>query len=126
MTEENKGIIFLADDEPSVLDANRRLVRACFPGFVPETFKDGNSLEERLKNDVSGVRLVITDNNMPGIKGSDLIEKYARILDVKFILYYAGDNSIGEDAVKNGAFGYLKKPSELSDFEDLVRRALTY
>ncbi|HEA46308.1 MAG TPA: response regulator, partial [Candidatus Pacearchaeota archaeon] len=71
MTKENKGIILVADDDPSLIKTTEMLIDMGFPGFKIEPFEDGTSLEERLNQDVSDVRLVITDNTMPGPNGSE-------------------------------------------------------
>ena len=78
MTERTKGIILYAEDNDSIRSACERMIRAILPDFVPQIFEDGTSLEERLKEDVSDVRLVITDDTMPGISGSDIIRGYAK------------------------------------------------
>ena len=129
MTKENKGIILVADDDPSLIKTTEMLIDMGFPGFKIEPFEDGTSLEERLNQDVSDVRLVITDNTMPGPNGSEIIKSYAgRLEQIPFILHYSPmeipPGAIGEEAVRNGAFGYLIKTGEIDPFLDLVGRAL--
>lgn len=126
MTERTKGIILYAEDNDSIRSACERMIRAILPDFVPQIFEDGTSLEERLKEDVSDVRLVITDDTMPGISGSDIIRGYAKkegFEQIPFILVYGGEESIGEKAVKNGAFAYVIKPTS---FLEEAKRALDF
>src|SRR3990170_4839600 len=99
--------ILIADDEDSMRDIEEITLEENFPQFEVESFKDGTSLEDRLKRGVDDVKLIITDNQMPGPNGGGLIAKYAgRYSEVKFILCYGGNDLLGETAVKMGAFAY--------------------
>lgn len=83
-----------------------------FSDYNIESFPDGIQLKNRLEEDVNNIALVITDNDMPGPHGFELIKNYAKrkSLDrVPFILLYGGDERIGKEAVKQGAFGYVLK-----------------
>ena len=80
--------------------------------------RDGTSLEERLKKDTNRVCAVVTDNNMPGIKGSQIIDKYASKIGLPFILFYAGDERIGQYlSSKYDNVYYVQKP----DMDGLIK-----
>ena len=128
MTEENKGTILIADDDPYVLFMNQRKIDEHFPGFFVQTFEDGISLERRLNEDVGDVRLVITDNQMPGPDGSDIIRNYARKLEqIPFVLFYGGKESLGKSLIQehNNVSYDLKSPN-WDGFVSTIRRALDY
>ena len=117
MTEYNKrnlGTILVAEDEPIVLSVVKEFIKRGFPEFKIETFLDGNALEQRLKGDLDLVRAVITDHNMPGKNGGELIEKYALAPKFKdkipMFLYYGDALEIGIEAINNGAYCFTRKP----------------
>ena len=100
-----------------------------FPEYKPEFFVDGSLLQNRLEGLVSNqgdVKLVITDNSIPGITGSELIAKYAKKFSFPFILHYAGLEDIGTEAVKNGAAGYMIKPATYLQFKYWIEKALEH
>ena len=126
MTNE-KGKILLSDDEEEMRMLTSFTLQENFPQFEVESFEDGASLENRLNGYTHDVRLVITDNDMPRLTGSEIIDRYAtrlRFKNIPFILCYGGEDQIGEKAVKNGAFAYIKKPFNPEDYVGIVRKAL--
>ena len=128
MTEEDtrKKILF-AEDEKLLRDIFSRIVQKEFPNYEFESFSDGTSLESKLNNGIENVVLVLTDNIIPGISGSEIIKKYASRPEFKripFVLCYGGDESIGEKAVEDGAFCYVLKPYLPSDIKEVVRASL--
>ena len=120
---ENKKV-FIADDTAGIPELYRCFLEGEF--IVPvviEIFKNGTSLEKRLGENPENLRLVLTDNQMPGITGSEIISKYSRMpqfSNARFVLLTGDEYSVGEEAVRNGAYGYLIKPF---DFKDLIRIA---
>ena len=102
--------ILIADDESTIRKLNSMIVEREFPDYNIELFEDGKELDERLNQNLEEVCLIVTDNQMPGMYGLEIIEKYARKLkNIPFVLYYGGDEEIGKDAVKNGAYDYVMK-----------------
>lgn len=116
--------IFHADDKETQRDLVYRILRRDFPAYDLESFDDGVFLAERMEKGLSDVALIITDNQMPFLTGSQIIRDYALRIEIPMILAYGGDKEIGEQAVRNGAFGYILKPFSVKNFSDLTRRAL--
>lgn len=119
--------ILIADDDGNMRKINGIIIRSDFPDYNVEEFRDGISLTGRLEQDVGEVSLVLTDNTMPGINGSKIIERYAktpRFKQIPMILIYGDKKDIGEKAIEDGAFGYLLKPFGLSEFTSLLKKAL--
>ena len=125
---EDKEIILYADDEPSMGKLVACILEIDFPAHTLEVFRDGSSLEERLMKGTENVRLVVTDNDMPGIIGSEIIKKYAKkpgFEQIPFVLCYAGNISLGESLVNEGyAFSYLEKPFGIKDLRRTLKNAL--
>lgn len=131
----SKGNILIADDEKSIRDITKAYIERDFPDYDPEVFENGNQLENRIKKILvegkTNERVIIADNNMsPGARGSKLIELYAEPLLAKYIipmiLQYAGDESIGQKAIQNGAFDYLIKPFTQDEFVKIVKYSLDF
>lgn len=121
--------ILIADDDESVRGVVKYFLEAGFSEYTIEEFEDGKNLQNRLERELvspTGVKLLITDNDMgEGPTGSEIIKKYADKPNISpIILYYGGVDNIGESAVQNGAFGYLKKPSKFAQFKLVVGEAL--
>jgi len=116
----DRKIILFADDDANIRNMTLEVFGLEFPDYAVEILEDGESLD--------GVRVVITDNGMPGMCGSEIIERYARDPRfegrIPFILCYGGDQEIGERAKKNGAFAYILKPHSMLDFSRTIKKAL--
>ena len=130
---ENKGIILYADDDFGTRDIVKKLIEFDFPAYITEFFGDGSSLEERLMKGTENVKLVVTDNEMPGITGlgitgSAIIRKYSKepgFENIQFVLCYAGNKSLGASLVRDGyAFSFLSKPFGIDDFTKTLEDAL--
>ncbi len=125
---ENEGRILYAEDEPSIRNLMGYFFKDYFPNHVIEVFEDGSSLESRLTNGIENVRLVLIDNKMPGIKGSEIIRKYSQTVPfekIPFIIFTAEDE-VGERSKEEGAFAYLPKPSSFEDINSVIKRALSH
>jgi len=124
--------ILIADDEKDARDSIKEILESDLPDYFFETFKNGTSLKNKLdellvKRD-GNIKAIITDNEMPGIAGSELISEYAKMKEfrkIPVILVYGGEESIGKKAVENGAFAYIQKPYNISDFSKLVKKAIS-
>jgi DNA-binding NtrC family response regulator len=127
MTEQSKGTILIADDEEVNRNFYHTVIGNTFPDYETETFVEGDSLKGRLERSVERISLVFTDNEMPGTSGGRIIKEYSRragFEKIPFILCYGGPAEIGEEAVRDGAFGYLLKPTSISDILGMINKAL--
>jgi len=120
-----KKTILIADDDKSIINMWKILSKEDLLDYKIEYFSNGTKLDKRLKERPKGLVAVITDNNMPGIRGLEIIKKYCNNPDYKgipFFLFYGGrDCEIGEQALKNGAKGYFRKPIGLSILTDKLK-----
>ena len=122
--------IIIADDKEHQRELVKEMIETIFEPFPIEFYNDGNGLKSRLERGVKDVKCIITDNDMiNGPTGSQLILQYAGENGIPpiVLIYGANDsNLIGEQAVKDGAVGYLKKPYTMSQFKEVVRLVLGY
>ncbi len=77
-----------------------------------------------LSEDFAGI--VITDINMPGITGLELLERVRALdRDIPVILITGfGDISMAVSAIRNGAYDFIEKPFSSDLLLDVVHRAL--
>ncbi|MCK4887997.1 MAG: response regulator transcription factor [Planctomycetes bacterium] len=103
-----KKRIFFVDDEPQIRKIVQRTIER--HGYDVICFEDGMSCLDELS--VGDCDLLITDVNMPGLDGIELLEKVKKIrplLDVLIVTGY-GDIPMAVRAVKNGAYDFIEKP----------------
>ena len=74
-----------------------------------------------------GISLVVSDVRMPKLDGLGLLERVQALPEPRppVILVTAhGNERLAVEAIKRGAYDYFKKPFELDDVLNVVRRAL--
>ncbi|RKX29684.1 MAG: response regulator [Candidatus Zixiibacteriota bacterium] len=109
--------ILLVDDSPNILKALQRVLR-------PEGYHllTATCAEEAMKVIESrNIDMIITDENMPGISGTDLLrivrDKYPLI--VRIMITGADDIEVAKNAINNGEiYRFFTKPWD--DFELLI------
>ena len=115
---QSKGTILIADDKKIVREPLMAYLAMDFPDYNVIEVTSGMNLERRLKEGLENTPLVILDNHMPpGPFGSELIKQYAAKYNggTSFILFYGDDDdSIGEQAVRDGAVAFYKKPGDMN------------
>jgi response regulator RpfG family c-di-GMP phosphodiesterase len=117
-----KHTILAVDDEP----ANLRMIERCLRRYYRVlTAPSGEAALEVLKKET--VSLVITDQRMPGLSGTEMLRK-GRLINpdmVCMVLTANADTDTFIDAVKNsGAIRVLSKPWEPARLIEHVRAAL--
>ncbi|ABZ84374.1 transcriptional regulator, putative [Heliomicrobium modesticaldum Ice1] len=99
--------IFIADDEPPILELIRRYLEK--EGFEAVTFTNGDDLLAAYAQQVPD--LVILDIMMPGTNGLDVCKRLRRDSDVPIIIVSAKDDEIDRIlGLELGGDDYLSKP----------------
>ncbi len=116
MTEK----IMFVDDDPSILDAAKTAIESY--GYDVITAKSGMECLAKLEE----ADLVFLDIKMPGMNGIDVLKKIKKrnsSLPVIMITAYATvDTAI--EAMKHGAFDYIRKPFDVEELEGSILAAL--
>jgi len=121
MTGE-RSVVFVVDDDPSVCDALRRLIRSV--GLDVETFPTAQAfLEAPRPREPS---CLVLDVRLPGLSGLDLQEALASTDAALPIIFLTGhgDVPMSVKAMKAGAAEFLTKPFRPQDLLDAIRSAL--
>ena len=123
MGEETKPIIYIVDDDESVLRAMKRLISSM--DMDVQTFASGREfLDSNYRNQNA---CLIVDIKMPGMSGIELQQKLVAKgseLPVVFITAFDTEEMRGE-AKKAGAAGYFRKPVDDQALLDSIQWALS-
>jgi DNA-binding NtrC family response regulator len=114
--------ILLVDDEPTNLKLMERLVKGSFRTIMASSGEEALQILQR-----EGVAMLISDQRMPGMSGTELLRK-ARILDpdiICLLVTAAKDIPTFVDAMINcGAIGVIHKPWDPDVFMETIRDAI--
>ena len=119
----NSYSILFVDDEEKTRKYFARLFGEKFNILLAE---DGVSGLQVLQDNLNDVALVVTDQRMPNMTGSQFLEKVAEIKPscVKILSTAYSDIEAAVDAVnKGGIYQYITKPWEVNELEVSLMRA---
>ena len=116
--------ILLIDDEPMVTDICEMMLKALgYKVLKAHSGSEGIKIYEANRDRID---LIISDFNMPGMNGQDVVDKL-RVIDhgVK-VLLSSGGLSVAheEDAVFRGFNGFLQKPYSINTLSDKIAEIL--
>jgi putative nucleotidyltransferase with HDIG domain len=114
--------ILVVDDDPSICKLLTAKLR--FAGFICQSCSSGEDALKVLGKD--SFDAIISDLNMPGISGLELLAATRRIVPHTAFLMATGvsDVAVGVSAMKQGAADYLTKPFQMEAVVVSLRRAL--
>ncbi len=115
--------ILVVDDEEFMLQSLSKLLTLL--GFETKTAEDGETALEVFKS--NNVDLVITDINMPGMSGIDLLKEIKAQKPELPVIVITGFGAEKAQALaeKNNADGFLPKPFRMNDIKELIEKLLT-
>jgi FixJ family two-component response regulator len=116
------GTIFLLDDEPGMLKALTRLLKA--EGFTVRGFTSAKAFLESYQPEA--LSCLVLDVAMPELDGLELQQRLTRagiLLPIVFLTGH-GDIPMSVHAIKAGALDFLTKPVKDVDLLRAVRAAL--
>jgi DNA-binding response OmpR family regulator len=122
-----KKRILIADDEVTLLHSMAFTLKR--KGFDVEIFEDGESaflkIMETHQNDKQ-YDLIITDIQMPGLSGLELISKInATGINTPILAITAfGNMNMVADLMKGGSIEYLDKPFSMKEMIDRILKLL--
>lgn len=124
MNDDNtRANILIVDDEPLV----RNLLKEIFNDkYVCQTVNSGEEALQVLQN--QQFNLVLTDINLGGLSGIDLIPHIHDSSPDTVIMMISGERTIENaiQAMRIGAFDYIGKPLDLDHIEVAVERAVEH
>ena len=118
----NHSTVFLLDDEPGMLKALSRLLKA--EGFTVQAFTSAKTFLEWYRPET--LSCLVLDVAMPELNGLELQERLTRsglLVPIVFLTGH-GDIPMSVQAIKAGAVDFLTKPVKDADLLRAVRAAL--
>jgi DNA-binding NtrC family response regulator len=119
----NEHILFV-DDEKEITYMGKKMLESL--GYTVDIRSDGQSALNELREDPQKYDLLVTDQAMPRMLGTELV-KYAKEVrpDLKTLIITGYNDSIPEDAKEQyGISEIILKPLILSEFSKLIRKIL--
>ena len=121
-TNTTRGAVLVVDDDGSTRTLLLALLRA--HGYDAQAVPSGEAALELLGR--THFDVVLLDVNLPGRSGVEvLIEAQPVVPDTEFVMITASDRvDTAVNAMKRGAFDYLRKPLRTEELLEVVGRAL--
>ncbi|WP_240194432.1 response regulator [Desulfopila inferna] len=116
--------VLIVDDEEDMLWMLQRNLDNGIPNIETFTAQSGNEALNILNE--TAVSLVITDINMPGMSGLELLtEVSTKWKDTKVIIMTAyPSNAFANKAKKDGAVQFVEKPFDINEMREIVENVL--
>ena len=122
-TRGNEHILFV-DDEKEITYMGKKMLESL--GYTVDIRTDGSGALREIKSDPLKYDLLVTDQAMPRMLGSDLVTEAKKIRpDLKVIIITGYQDSLpGNAETELGVSEIILKPLILSDFSKLIREVL--
>ena len=115
-------LIFVLDDEPSILEDERQVVANAAPDAEIRTFMRGKPALEAVVREGLRPDFVFSDIEMPGMQGLTFATELKKLSPESRIVFVTGYKEYAVDAFRIKANGYLLKPLT----ESAVREEMEY
>jgi FixJ family two-component response regulator len=119
---EDKPVVYVVDDDPSVLEALKRLLRSA--GYEAKIFSSAFEFLDFNHPDAPGC--LILDIKMPKLDGLELQDRLSEKGIYFPIIFITGHGTVPSSvkAFKAGAMDFLQKPFKDKDLLDAVSRGI--
>ena len=119
----NENILFV-DDEKEITYMGKKMLESL--GYTVDIRTDGFSALHEIQTHKQKYDLLVTDQNMPKMLGTDLVKRAKKINpDLKVILITGYEDSIKEGSVSQYDIAeIIMKPLILSEFSKIIRNVL--
>jgi len=114
--------VFLVDDEPALLKAMGRLLKA--EGFAVQAYDSAVKFLSSANKEGAGC--ILLDQSMPGMSGMELQHELVQADSALAVVFITGNGDIPMSvrAIKAGAVDFLTKPVKDSELLAVIRTAL--
>jgi DNA-binding NtrC family response regulator len=122
MINKGKLRILVVDDDPHVLEALK--THLTLNQYNVETANNAKEAMQRVNQDL--YHIVLSDINMPGMDGLDLLEKIKERRGESLVIMITGYSTLIKvlNSRVHGAFDYLLKPfKDLNEIDRVIDRA---
>jgi CheY-like chemotaxis protein len=129
---EKKGTILLIDDNESELRLIKEAYRDTKYNHKIETYTSAEKALEFIKKKIKEIFIIICDISMPGMDGTELLERISedpklKLQAIPFIFLSNSDNKKDvEKAYSLSAQGYFQKPMGNDEMVLLLQNIINY
>lgn len=122
--DQQGGSLLLVDDEPDLVEALQEALNQI--GYTVEAFQRGEEALKHFTSHSQDFQLVISDQNMPGLSGTQLAQRIHELKpDVPIILCSGSYHIIDLDQEKkSGVRAILRKPFSVAELISAVQKVL--
>ncbi|MEO7104952.1 MAG: ATP-binding protein [Rhodoferax sp.] len=120
---KGRHVMYVDDDQALVFLIARVLKRK---GFTVTTFTDPHEAQVALQADAHAFDILVTDYNMPGYSGLDLL-RWAKLIRPDLPVALASGYvtpELEQSAIREGASALIYKPNDVSEFCETVQRLI--
>lgn len=103
-------LIYLADDEPLLLDDLNDAVHEAEPSAKIKTFSRGKALINEVRTEKDKPQVIFMDIEMPGMSGIELAKELKNLSPSTRLVFVTGFRSYAVEAFSVRADGYMMKP----------------
>ncbi len=123
--KKGRGSILFVDDEKEITYMGKRMLESL--GYTVDIKTDSQAALQDFKQDPYKYDLLVTDQAMPKLMGTELIGKVKKIRpDLKSIIITGYQDSIPKNAIEQYDISdIISKPLILSEFSELIRKVLS-
>ena len=116
--------ILIAEDDADLRDLLIEILEET--GYETVAAQDGHAALAHVANEREHLDLVVTDVQMPGVKGNELLQRVRAVRAEASVIVITAFGSIEQavEMVKQGAYGYLPKPFQTAELLSTVATAL--
>jgi len=121
---KQSSTLLLVDDDPSVVRLLSAIIKKSFGEEIAiESLTDPAKARERIFK--GGIDILLTDLEMPGINGLELLRCAKELNTCTQVLFFTGHSSHGAllEALELGATDYLLKPVDQEQLLELISQA---
>jgi len=124
MTRKGNENILFVDDEKEITYMGKKMLESL--GYTVDIRTDGFSALHEIQSHKRKYDLLVTDQNMPKMLGTDLVKRAKKIRpDLKVILITGYEDSIKEGSISEYDIAeIIMKPLILSEFSKTIRNVL--
>jgi len=118
--------LLLVDDDPSIVRLLAAIIeKSCGGDLAIETLTDPSKARERIIE--RGVDILLTDLEMPGVNGLELLRCAKKRNACTQVLFFTGHSSHEAllEALELGATDYLLKPVDQDELLELISQAFS-
>src|ERR1035441_3364801 len=116
-----KRSIYVVDDEPSVLETTALILRRMGRDWEVTAFKEPFAALAAVK--AKAPDAILSDELMPGMQGSHLLEQVRLISPTTIRLIMSGCVALKKLTLITSAHQYIAKPFEALKLRDLIQRS---